>query len=54
MTPEERSLDPEEGIPLYCRRLARIYKSEEAIGGLPINKLGACKAPVLPSSILNL
>lgn len=40
MTPEERSLRPEEGISLYCKRLARIYKSEEAIGGLPINMDG--------------
>lgn len=37
MTPEERALKPEDGIPLYCKRLARIYKSEESIGGLPIN-----------------
>lgn len=42
MTPEERSLDPEAGIPLYCKRLARIYKSEEAIGGLPIHMDGFC------------
>lgn len=42
MTPEERSLEPEEGIPLYCQRLARIYKSEESIGGLPINMEGFC------------
>ncbi len=37
MTPAEGVLPPEEGIPLYCRRLAQIYKSEEPIGGLPIN-----------------
>ena len=30
MTPEERALDPETGIPLYCRCLARIYKSEKS------------------------
>ena len=35
MTPEERSSEPEKGISLYCKRLARIYKSEEFIGGLP-------------------
>lgn len=42
MTPEERALKPEEGISLYCKRLARIYKSEESIGGLPINMEGFC------------
>ena len=42
MTPEERSLEPEEGILLYCRLLAKIYKSEESIGGLPINMDGFC------------
>jgi len=42
MTPEERVLKPEEGIPLYCQRLARIYKSEESIGGLSINMDGFC------------
>ena len=42
MTPEENSLRPEEGIPLYCKRLAGIYKSEESIGGLPINMEGFC------------
>jgi len=40
MTGAERALPPEEGIPLYCRRLAQIYKSEESIGGLPINMEG--------------
>ncbi len=40
MTPSERALPPEEGIPLYCKRLAQIYKSEESIGGLPINMEG--------------
>lgn len=42
MIPEERALKPEEGISLYCRRLARIYKSEGSIGGLPINMDGFC------------
>lgn len=42
MTPEELALKPEEGISLYCKRLARIYKSEESIGGLPINMEGFC------------
>lgn len=42
MTQEERVLKPEEGIPLYCQRLARIYKREESIGGLPINMEGFC------------
>lgn len=37
MVPEEKALPAEEGIRLYNRRLARIYKGEEAIGGLPIN-----------------
>lgn len=40
MVPEERALPAEEGIRLYNRRLARIYKGEEAIGGLPINMDG--------------
>lgn len=40
MTPSERALPPEEGISLYCKRLAQIYKSEESIGGLPINMEG--------------
>lgn len=42
MTPSECALPPEEGIALYCRRLARIYKSEESVGGLPINMEGFC------------
>lgn len=42
MTQEERALKPEEGIPLYCQRLARIYKCEESIGGLPVNMEGFC------------
>lgn len=40
MTPSERTLPPEEGISLYCKRLAQIYKSEEPIGGLPIHMEG--------------
>lgn len=40
MTPAERALPPEQGIPLYCKRLAQIYKSEESIGGLPVNMDG--------------
>lgn len=40
MVPEERALPAEEGIRLYNRRLAQIYKGEEAIGGLPINMDG--------------
>lgn len=40
MVPEEKALPAEEGIRLYNRRLARIYKGEEAIGGLPINMDG--------------
>lgn len=40
MTPSERALPPEQGIPLYCKRLARIYKSEERIGGLLIHMEG--------------
>lgn len=40
MTPEELSYEPEEGIRRYCTRLAKIYKSEESIGGLPINMEG--------------
>ena len=42
MLPEERAMEPAEGIRHYCRRLAGIYKSEEAIGGLPINMDGFC------------
>lgn len=40
MTPEERALEPVESVRTYCRRLAQIYKSEEPIGGLPINMEG--------------
>ena len=36
MTPEERALEPEEGFRRYNARLAEIYRSEEAIGGMPI------------------
>lgn len=42
MLPEERAMDPEAGIRRYCKRLAEIYKSEECIGGLPINMEGFC------------
>ncbi len=37
MLPEELALPPEEGIRVYNRRLAGIDKSEELIGGLPMN-----------------
>ena len=40
MTQEECSLGPEEGVRRYCARLAGIYKSEEAIAGLPIRMEG--------------
>ena len=40
MTWEERRLPPAEGIRVYNRRLAKIYKDEEPIGGLPINMEG--------------
>lgn len=36
MTPEEQAMPPAEGIARYNARLARIYESESAIGGLPI------------------
>lgn len=42
MTPEERKLAPAAGIARYCQRLARIYKNEESIGGLPINMENFC------------
>ena len=42
MLPEELALPAEEGIRVYNRRLAQIYKSEESIGGLPINMDGFC------------
>lgn len=42
MTPVERAMEPEAGIRRYCERLARIYKDEESIGGLPINMEGFC------------
>ena len=35
-------MEPDAGIQRYCRRLAGIYKSEESIGGLPINMEGFC------------
>ncbi len=37
MLQEELTLPPEEGIRAYNKRLAGIYLSEEAIGGLPMN-----------------
>ena len=40
MTPAERALESAEGVRTCCRRLAQIYKSEETIGGLPINMEG--------------
>ena len=40
MLPEELSLPTDEGIHAYNSRLAQIYKSEESIGGLPINMNG--------------
>lgn len=40
MTPDELSLPAKEGIQKYNTRLAGIYKSEESIGGLPINMKG--------------
>ncbi len=40
MTPQERAMEPEAGIRRYCERLAGIYKSEESIGGLPMNMEG--------------
>ena len=40
MLPSELALPPEEGIRVYNKRLAQIYKSEEVIGGLPINMDG--------------
>lgn len=42
MTPKELAMEPEEGIRAYCRRLAGIYKSEESVGGLPVNMNGFC------------
>ena len=42
MTSRERTMEPEAGIRAYNARLAQIYKSEEAIGGLPINMDGFC------------
>ena len=40
MLPQELALPAEEGILVYNKRLAGIYKSEESIGGLPINMDG--------------
>lgn len=42
MTPQERAMEPDAGIRAYCKRLACIYKSEESVGGLPINMNGFC------------
>lgn len=42
MTSRERAMPPEAGIRAYNARLAQIYKSEEVIGGLPINMKGFC------------
>ncbi|MBP3209122.1 MAG: DsbA family protein [Oscillospiraceae bacterium] len=42
MLPEERAMEPEDGIRRYCRRLAQIYKNEEPVGGLPINMESFC------------
>ena len=41
MLPEELVLPADEGIRVYNRRLAWIYKDEESIGGLPINMDGS-------------
>ena len=52
MIPEEISLGREKGIEVYNKRLAQIYKSEEKIGGLPINMEGfALFSPEYPSSL---
>jgi len=40
MTREERALPPDEGFTRYNKRLAGIYKEEEAIAGMPINMGG--------------
>ena len=40
MLPQELGLPAEEGIRVYNKRLAQIYKNEEIIGGLPINMEG--------------
>jgi len=40
MLPQELVLPAEAGIRAYNRRLAKIYKSEESISGLPINMDG--------------
>ena len=42
MTAEEKTLDPETGIARYCNRHAKIYKSEESMGHLPMNMEGFC------------
>lgn len=52
MTPEERALEPGEGFRRYNARLAEVYRSEEAIGGMPIclNESFDLFAPDRPSS----
>ncbi|MBQ3892368.1 MAG: DsbA family protein [Mailhella sp.] len=40
MTPEELAMPEKEGLAAYNRRLALIYKSEEPMGGLPMNMDG--------------
>lgn len=37
MTSYEKSIPTEDGIKLYCSRLAQIYLQEKDIGGLPMN-----------------
>ena len=52
MLPEEIALGREKGIEVYNKRLAKIYKSEEKIGGLPINMEGfALFSKEYPSSL---
>lgn len=54
--PADLALGKEIAIRRYNRRLAKIYESEEAISGMPINMSGfALFSPAFPSSIpLNL
>lgn len=40
MTQDELRLETSAGIQEYCKRLARIYKSEESISGMPVNMDG--------------
>jgi hypothetical protein len=51
MTPDELSLPAKEGIRKYNKRLAGIYKSEESIGGLPINMNGYCSRVCNPRTV---